>query len=219
MKKTITGKLTVSAMLVALAFIATFCTSFFKVSGFLSLDIKDAILSMVALMFGPIYGFISVLAVALLEFVTISTTGFYGLVMNILSSGTFAVIIGCVYGYKRSYFGAIAASALAVFYVTAVMVAANIFITPIYFQMPQVAVLDLLPTILVFNISKSVLNAAIMLILYKPLSTAFKRFGLLKTEDKPSFKFNLKSVILTVVAVALIAGAIYVLVKLGIQIK
>ena len=66
MKKTITGKLTVSAMLVALAFIATFCTSFFKVSGFLSLDIKDAILSIVALMFGPIYGFISVLAVALL---------------------------------------------------------------------------------------------------------------------------------------------------------
>lgn len=219
MKKTLTSKLTVSAMLVALAFIATFCTSFFKVSGFLSLDIKDAILSIVSLMFGPVYGFISVVAVALLEFVTISSTGFYGLVMNILSSGTFAIIIGCVYGYKRSYFGAISASALTVFFVTAVMVSANIFITPIYFQMPQVAVLDLLPTILVFNLSKSVLNAAIMLILYKPLTTAFKKFGLLKTEDKAKFKFNLKSVILTIVAVLLIAGAMYVMFRLGIQVQ
>ena len=217
MKKAITGKITVSAMLIALAYIATFCTSFIKVGGFLSLDIKDAVLSIISLMFGPLYGFLSVLAVALLEFITISSTGLYGLVMNIISSGTFALIVGYVYGYKRNFFGAISSSVLSVIYVTGVMIAANIFITPLYFQMPQEAVLALLPTILLFNLAKSVLNASIMLILYKPLTAAFKKFGLIKTEETVKFKYNWKSVIVTVAAVLLIACAIYLLNSLGIE--
>ena len=219
MKKTLTGKITVSAMLIALAYIATFCTSFIKVGGFLSLDIKDAVLSIVSLMFGPLYGFLSVIAVALIEFITISGTGVYGLIMNIISSGTFALIIGYVYGYKRNIFGAISASALTVIYVTVTMVAANIFITPIYFEMPQVAVLELLPTILLFNLSKATLNASIMLILYKPLTSAFKKFGLIKTDENVKFKYNWKSVVLLIVAVLLICGAIFVFNSLGIKIE
>ena len=94
-----TKKIAISAMLTAVAFLVTFCTAMFKVGGFLSLDLKDAVLSMIALMYGPVYGFISVLVVSLVEFITISSTGLYGLVMNILSSGTFVLVCGLVYKY------------------------------------------------------------------------------------------------------------------------
>ena len=141
MKKIETKKIAVSAMLTAVAFLITFCTAMFKVGGFLSLDLKDAVLSIISLLYGPVYGFISVLVVSLVEFVTISTTGFYGLVMNILSSGTFAITLGFIYKYKRSFSGAIIASSCTVISVTSVMLLANIFITPLYFQMPTQAVI------------------------------------------------------------------------------
>ena len=99
MKKLEIKKIAVSAIIIALAFVVTMVTAPFKVQ-FLSLDLKDAILSVVSLLFGPYYGFLSVVAVALLELITISTTGWYGLVMNIISSGAFALTVGFIYRYK-----------------------------------------------------------------------------------------------------------------------
>lgn len=220
MKKVETKKIAISAMLTAVAFLVTFCTSMFKVSGFLSLDLKDAVLSMISLMYGPVYGIISVIVVSLVEFIAISTTGVYGLVMNILSSGVFALVCGLVYKFKRSFSGAILASGLTVVSVTGVMLLANIFITPLYFQMPTQAVIDMLPTVLLpFNLCKAVLNASIMLLVYKPFTTALKKSGFVKTADNSAFKFNKKSVLLTVVSVLLILAAVVVLVTLGIEIK
>lgn len=220
MKKIETKKLAISAMLTAVAFLVTFCTAMFKVSGFLSLDLKDAVLSIISLMYGPAYGVISVIVVSLVEFITISTTGVYGLVMNILSSGTFALVCGFVYKFKRSFSGAILASGLTVISVTGVMLLANIFITPLYFQMPRQAVIDMLPTILLpFNLCKSVLNASIMLLVYKPFTTALKKSGFVKTSDNAGYKFSKKSVLLTVVALLLIAAAVLVLLSLGVEIK
>lgn len=219
MKKIETKKIAVSAMLTAVAFLVTFCTAMFKVGGFLSLDLKDAVLSIIALLYGPVYGFISVLVVSLIEFVTISSTGLYGLVMNILSSGTFALVVGFVYRYKRSFSGAIIASALTVVSVTAVMLLANIFITPLYFQMPRQAVIEMLPTLLLpFNLSKSLLNASLMLLVYKPFTSALRKTGLVKTSDNVSYKFNEKSIILTVVSLVLIIIAVVVMFNLGIKI-
>lgn len=219
MKKIETKKIAVSAMLTAVAFLVTFCTAMFKVGGFLSLDLKDAVLSIIALLYGPVYGFISVLVVSLIEFVTISSTGLYGLVMNILSSGTFALVVGFVYRYKRSFSGAIIASALTVVSVTAVMLLANIFITPLYFQMPRQAVIEMLPTLLLpFNLSKSLLNASLMLLVYKPFTSALRKTGLVKTCDNVSYKFNEKSIILTVVSLVLIIIAVVVMFNLGIKI-
>ncbi len=215
-----TKKIAVSAMLVAVAFLVTFLTSMFKVGGFLSLDLKDAVLSVIALLYGPVYGIISVFVVALIEFLTISTTGVYGLVMNILSSGTFALVCGLVYKHKRSFSGAIIASALTVVCVTAVMLLANIFITPLYFKMPTQAVIDMLPTVLLpFNLFKSVMNASIMLLVYKPFITALRKIGVVKTSDKSGYKFDKKSILLTFSAVILIIVAVIVMFMLGIEIK
>ena len=215
-----TKKMAVSAMLIAVAFLVTFLTAMFKVAGFLSLDLKDAVLSMIALLYGPVYGFISVIAVALIEFLTISSTGVYGLVMNILSSGTFVLVCGLVYKYKRSFGGAITSAILTVFAVTAVMLTANIFITPLYFNMPRQAVIDMLPTVLLpFNLCKSIMNASLMLLVYKPFVSALRYAGFEKKSEVTTYKFSKKSLILTMSALVLLIIAIAVIVSLGIEIK
>ncbi len=224
MKKIEIRKIAVSAIIIAVAFVVTMLTASFKVQ-FLSLDLKDAVLSVISLLFGPYYGFISVLAVSLLEFVTISTTGWYGLVMNIISSGAFALVIGFIYKYRRSFSGAIIAAVCTVFSVTTVMLLANIFITPFYLELmgaPKSLAIEMLPTVLLpFNLCKSILNSSLMLLIYKPFTTALKKCKLIETTPNNKYKFNLKSAILTVVSLVIIVCVLIYMVlslKLGLSV-
>lgn len=202
-KKADIKQLTVCAMLIALAFLSVFALKF-KVS-FLSFDFKDAILSVIAFLYGPLWAVLSALATALLEFFTISDTGVYGLIMNFISSATFTLATGLVYKRMRSFTGAIVASVSAIFSVTAVMMLANLFITPYYMHVSQKEIIKNIPTLfLPFNLAKSTMNAAITLIIYKPLTTLLRRVGLMpKTEEK--FRFSAKAIILTVVSVCVLA--------------
>ena len=94
-KKINIKKLSVIAMLCALGFL---CTVLFKFKvGFLTFDIKDAILAISSLLYGPVAGILSSAVVALLEMVTVSDTGVYGMIMNFLSSGTFTLVCGLIY--------------------------------------------------------------------------------------------------------------------------
>lgn len=222
MKKTEIRKIAVSAIIIAVAFVVTMLTAPLKVQ-FLSLDLKDAVLSIISLLFGPYYGFLSVLAVSLLEFVTISSTGWYGLVMNIISSGTFALTIGFIYKYKRSFSGAIIAAVCTVFSVTAVMLLANIFITPLYLELmgaPRSMAIEMLPTVLLpFNLCKAALNSAFTLLIYKPFTLALKKCKLVETTSAVKYKFNIKSALLTVISlIVIICIVIYMVLslKLGI---
>lgn len=202
MKKTDIKKLTVTSMLIALAFLSIFLLKF-KVS-FLSFDFKDAILSVITLLYGPLWGIISVCIVAVLEFLTISDTGVYGLIMNIISSGVFALSVGFVYKYKRSFSGAIMASISAVISVTIFMMLANMLITPHYMGVSTDAVVKLIPTLLLpFNFVKSLMNASVMLIIYKPITSLLRRIGLMKTKES-NYKFGLKAIILTIVALLIL---------------
>ncbi len=212
-KKVDIKKLTVTAMFIALAFISIFVLKF-KVS-FLSFDFKDAILSVISLMYGPVYGIISVCIVALLEF-PVSSTGFYGLIMNIISSGVFALAVGFVYKYKRSFSGAIISAVSAVISVTVIMMIANMLITPYYIGTTQDAVVKLIPSLLLpFNFVKSLMNASIMLIIYKPVTALLKQVGLVKSSEN-KYKFDLKALILTIVAVLiLIASSIFTVLVLN----
>lgn len=222
MKKTDIKKIAVSAIIIALAFVVTMLTASFKVQ-FLSLDLKDAVLSVISLLFGPYYGILSVLAVSLLEFVTISSTGWYGLIMNIISSGTFALTIGFIYKYKRSFTGAIIAAVCTMFSVTAVMLLANIFITPFYLELmgaPRSMAIEMLPTVLLpFNLCKAALNSALTLLIYKPFTTALKKCKLVDTNNTVKYKFNIKSALLTVISLIVIVCVIIYMVialKLGV---
>lgn len=176
-------KISVTAMLCALAYICMFVFKF-KV-GFLTFDFKDAILTVIAFLYGPVYAVASSVLVAAIEFVSVSDTGPYGFIMNALSSAVFTATCGIFYKYRRTLLGAIMGSASAVFAMTAVMLVANIFITPFYMGVARHEVAAMIPSLLLpFNLIKGVVNAAITMIIYKPITSALKRARLCSTEGK-----------------------------------
>lgn len=208
-------KLTVTALFCALAFLMTFVFRF-KV-GFLTFDFKDAVISILSLLYGPVYGVISAGVVAFLEMISVSDTGPYGLIMNFISSATFALACGTVYKFKRTFSGAIVSVVTAVVTVTAVMMVANIFITPFYMGVARGEVIALIPTMLLpFNLAKAIINATSLLLIYKPVTSALKRTGLVISDDGKKFEFSKKTLILSIVSVIILALAVaFVIIKLG----
>lgn len=209
MKSTRIRNMTVTAMLCALAYIVMFLIHF-KVM-FLTFDLKDAILTLTALLYGPVYGVASAALVALLEFVTVSDTGLYGLLMNFLSSATFAFVAGAVYKRRRDLTGAVLGMVFAAVAMVAVMMAANMLITPFYMGVTAAEVGAMIPTLLLpFNACKAVMNAAAVLLIYKPLTVALRRVGVLE-HGPSSYKLDIKTIVIAVTAVALIVTTCIVL--------
>lgn len=207
-KKIDLKKLSVTAMLCAVAYLCMFVFKF-KV-GFLTFDFKDAILAVISFLYGPLYGVVSSVLVALLEFVSVSDTGIYGLIMNALSSMVFTVTCGIIYKYRRTLLGAVFGSISAVLAMTAVMLVANIFITPLYTGDARAEVAAMIPTLLLpFNLIKGIVNAAITMIIYKPITSALKKTGLSvggsqKTDVKKFIPLAIIALVLLVIAVLII---------------
>ena len=170
------------ALFAALAFASTY-TIHIPVS-FLTFDIKDLFIAICGMTFGPVSALVVTLISALLEYVTISDTGYWGLLMNILSSGGFAITASLIYKFRRTFAGAVLALVSGVLAMTAAMMAFNLLITPIYMGVDRATVASMLPTFfLPFNLTKGTLNAALVMLLYKPLGKALRRFGL-KLSDR-----------------------------------
>ena len=211
MNKTKTKNISVTAMLTALAFLLTFVFRF-KVA-FLTFDFKDSIISIASLLFGPLYGVASAIIVAFIEFISVSDTGIYGLIMNFASSATFALAIGTVYKYKRSFSGAIIACVTAVISVSVVMMLANIIVTPFYMGVTTAEVIAQIPTLLLpFNFTKAVMNATALLIIYKPFTTALKKAGLVKTSGDAKYQLGFKTIMLMSVSVIVFIAAVLFLI-------
>lgn len=164
---------------VALSYIC--CVLFHFKASFLSFDLKDAVMTIGAMFFGPLAGLVTVLLTCLIEFVTISSTGIYGLLMNLLSSITFVCIGSLVYAKKRNMGGALAGMVLATVLMVAVMMGANLVITPYYMGTSPADVAAIIPTLLFpFNLTKGIFNSAVVFLLYKPVSQALKASGFVK---------------------------------------
>ena len=199
-------KMTILAMFAALGYICLFVFRF-KVS-FLTLEFKDVFITMAGFVFGPLAAVGVALAESLLEMVTLSDTGFWGALMNFAGSATFAVTASLIYKYNKSFTGAVIGLVAAVFSMTAVMLVMNLLITPIYAHTTvDVVVGMIMPLLLPFNLIKSALNAAIVFILYKPLSQALRSIHLLPHSDD-GFTVGKKSVIGLAVAAAVIVVSI-----------
>lgn len=199
------------AMFAALAYGVTFI---FRIPvSFLTFDAKDAVLTIAAFIYGPVSALIMSFIPAFIEFVTISSTGFWGFLMNFASSACFSFTASVIYKYRRAFNGAIIGLYASVIATTGVMMLLNILITPIYMDVPRAVVFDLLPKLLLpFNFAKALMNAAIALLIYKPVSIAMKRAGLI--HGKMDAKFNKQSVITLVVGAITLAAAITIFIIL-----
>ncbi len=162
----------------ALAYIFTLLGNLIPISvaGFLSYDPKDIIVAIAGFVLGPAYAIAISVVVAVLELITISSTGIIGCIMNIISTASFAGIASLVYKKWHSASGAIWGLILSSLCATALMILWNIFVTPYYMHVPREAIYDmLLPVFLPFNLIKSGINACITILIYKPIVKALRR--------------------------------------------
>ena len=200
-----TQRLTLAAMLAAMAYAAMLITRPLPaVAGFLSYDLKDVVVAIAGFLLGPVSALLITVVVSLIEMLTVSSTGPIGLLMNILSTAAFVLPSAIVYRRRRTLSGAAAGLAAGVVLMTAMMLAWNYIVTPLYMGVPRSVVVGmLLPTFLPFNLIKGGLNAGITMLLYKPLSNALRRTGLLPSQDGAAGRRpNLAATIVSALVVA-----------------
>ena len=178
MKPSNTKKLTTLAMLAALAYLIMVVGRIPMVL-FLSYDPKDVIIAIGGFLFGPLEAFAISFVVSLIEMFTVSDTGIIGAVMNLVSTCSFACTAAIIYKKNHTLKGAIIGLLCGVVAMVVVILLWNYLLTPIYMGYPREAVAAMLPTtFLPFNLIKGGLNAAITMLLYKPVVTTLRKAGL-----------------------------------------
>lgn len=187
-----TKKLTTIGMLCALAYVAVVVGRIPLVL-FLKYDPKDVIIVIGGFIFGPITSFAVTVIVSVVQMFTISGTGILGCMMNIISSCSFACTAAFIYKRKHKLSGAMLGLFCGWGCQVVVMMLWNYLIAPIYMGYPRETIVELLiPAFLPFNLIKGGLNAAITMILYKPVVTALRRSNLIESkQDSDKMRINI----------------------------
>lgn len=172
-------KVALTGMLCALAF-ALVVAIRIPVVLFLKYEAKDIVIAMGGFIFGPLTAFIISIIVSFMEMITISTEGYVGFFMNVISTCSFVCTASYIYKKKHSIYGAIVGLVVGVILATGSMLLFNYIVMPWYKNMPREAVAQmLLPTFLPFNLAKHSINAGIILLIYKPIVIGLRKAHLL----------------------------------------
>jgi len=190
-KKESLRKLIVLAMLAAIAYLLVAVIRI-PVVLFLKYEPKDVVITIGGFLLGPMASVIISVVVSVLEMVTISETGIIGCVMNFLSTSCFACMAAIIYKKKHTLSGAVLGLLSGSVVMICVMLLWNWLITPLYMGGTREAVAAmLLPVFLPFNALKAGFNSALVLCLYKPLTAALRKTGLLPHADRPKGKHHI----------------------------
>ena len=178
-----TKKLTIIGMLCALAYVAVVVGRIPLVL-FLKYDPKDVIIVIGGFIFGPLTSFAVTVIVSVVQMFTISGTGILGCIMNIISSCSFACTAAFIYERKHKLSGAMLGLFCGWGCQVVVMMFWNYLVAPIYMDYPREEIVELLiPAFLPFNLIKGGLNAAITMLIYKPVVTALRRSNLIESRQ------------------------------------
>jgi len=185
-----TRTMAVIAMFSAVSFVAVLIGRIVPdVMGFLSYDPKDAVVVIAGFLLGPLASVAISVIVSFIEMITISATGPYGFIMNIVSTCAFAVPAAWVYKKHHSQRGAIMGLALGVVILVICMVIWNYVITPFYMGVPREQVAGMLMTVFApFNLAKGGINAGLSLLLYKPIVGALRKTHLVEESSNSAHK-------------------------------
>ncbi len=205
--------ISIMAMLTALAIAADFFLRIPNISGFLTYEPKDVILTIGAFIYGPVVGLLMALVTCLVEMVTVSSTGFIGFLMNFLASAMFVGVSSVIYYRKKTMLRAVVGLLSGAVAMIGVMLLWNYIMTPIYMGVPRDVVVGMLPTVLLpFNAIKSGLNAALVMLLYKPVVTALRKSKLIPTRESHDGGNKLaNTVIVAVISALAVATMVLVL--------
>lgn len=215
-----TQKLVILAMMSALAFVLASMPRVPLVSLpplTLRYDPKDVIIIISGFIFGPMAAFIVTVVVSLLQFISVSLTGYIGLIMNITSGTAFCCTAAFIYKKKRTISGAIIGLAVGVVFATAVMMLMNWLVVPIFVERVsrEEAARLLVPLFMPFNLISNSLNAALTLLTYKHVKTALQSARLIPMSDDAGHK-GLNRGIIVMSAFVILVCVIWVLFNLGV---
>ena len=217
--KSNTKKLTTLAMLSALAFLLALLFHYLPIpplvpaAPFLKFEPKDVVIVIAGFLYGPLAVVPMSIVVGMLE-MPLSGTLFYGLIMNVASTCSFACTAAFIYKMKRTIGGAAAGLTVGAIMTVAVMVPLNYLITPFFMQIPRHAVVAILFVgIGVFNFVKYAFIAAITMQLYTPLKAALVKAKLLnepELNEENAKKINIISILISILVVVLcVLGVLY----------
>lgn len=211
--KTNIRKMVLMAVLAAMAYMIVALVRI-PVVMFLKYEPKDVIITIGGFLLGPMASFIISAVVSLVEMVSISDTGPIGALMNLLSTCSFACVAALIYKKKHTINGAVMGLLAGSVSMIVVMLLWNWLITPLYMGATREAVeAMLLPVFLPFNALKAGLNSALILSLYKPLTTALRKTKLLP--ESGNTKSGTKIGIYLLAAFLLAACILFLLVLQG----
>lgn len=205
-----TKKITTVGMLCAMAVIVNFVIRFPIIPSvsFLKYDPKDIIIVIGGFIFGPFIALIMSAITSVLEVMYRGGT-ILDILMNMISTCTFAITAAYIYKRNHTKKGAIIGLTLGIAACTISMLIWNYVVDPIYFMMPRSAVVAMLPAICLFNIIKCGLNMAVTLFLYKPIITVLRNNQLVERnsqETSLSHDIMILAAFILVTAIVLILG-------------
>ena len=199
-------KIVTLAMLAAMAVVSTLIIRipFAFAPPNMRYDPQDVFILLGGFIYGPLAAAAMSIVVALTRFVISNTTGHWGLLMNFVSTFSFVVPATIVYYKMRSFKGAVIGLIVGIIVMIPTMLLMNYMIVPLFTPAPREAVVGMLiPVILPFNLLKGGINAAIILMIYKPIMTALNRAKVLpEADEKGNSRFDIAFV--TFFAVAMI---------------
>ena len=206
-----TRKLVMLAFFTAVAYLSIYIIHF-RVQ-FLTFEFKNVFITIAAMLFGPLAGCVISLVSAFLEFALYSTTGFYGFLMNFISSASFSMIAALIYRGSRTQLSSYLSLGVASIASTAMMVVANLLVTPLFLGGTVAEVLALIPKMIFpFNLIKCIANSALILLFYKPITLILRRAKMIPGEVNNGDYFNSRTVVSIVVAAGLITVSLVVLI-------
>ena len=168
------GRLAKLGLLAALSIVLVFFIHFpiFPTAKFLEYDPADIPIMIATFAFGPWYGLMTTIVVAVVQGLTVSaSSGIYGIIMHIIATGVFVSVASLIYRGHKTKKAAVLSIVVGALAMAAVMVPANLFITPYFTGWPRSAVEELLlPGIIPFNLVKAGINGAVTFFIYKSIS-------------------------------------------------
>ncbi len=150
----------------------------FPAVSFLEYDPADIPIFLGTFAMGPVAGLLLTVVVSVVQGLTVSAhSGWYGIVMHIVATGSYVLAAGLLYKKNKTKKGAITALIVGTITMTVVMIPANLILTPVYLQMVGVPAEAALPTvksllvwIVLFNALKAGINSIVTFFLYKRVS-------------------------------------------------
>lgn len=149
------------------------------IAPFLKYDMKDVLITIGGFLCGPISVLVTSFTTSFLQMITISETGPIGLLMNSLSTICFACTASIIYKIRKNLLCEIVGLLSGCSIMTLAMLVWNYWIVPFYTGASRESIIAMLiPIFLPFNLAKGLLNALIIIMLYKPICSALHKLNI-----------------------------------------